>query len=50
MFRTVVDMTSRAMGHSTGALHSLPERVREQTALDYTRTAPGVYNIPKYYG
>jgi len=46
MFRTVVDMTSRAMGHSAGALHSLPEHVRAQTALDYTRTAPGVYNIP----
>ena len=46
MFRTVVDMTSRAMGHSAGALHSLPEHIRAQTALDYTRTAPGVYNIP----
>jgi len=46
MFRTVVDMTSRAMGYSAGALHSLPEHIRAQTALDYTRTAPGVYNIP----
>ena len=46
MFRTIVDITSRAMGHSAGALHSLPEHIREQTALDYTRTAPGVYNIP----
>ena len=46
IFRTVVDVTSRAMGHSAGALHSLPEHVRAQTALDYTRTAPGVYNIP----
>jgi len=46
MFRTVVDVTSRAMGHSAGALHSLPEHIRAQTALDYTRTAPGVYNIP----
>jgi pimeloyl-ACP methyl ester carboxylesterase len=35
-----------AMGHSSGALHSLPERVRAQTALDYTRTAPGVYHVP----
>jgi len=50
MFRTVVDMTSRAMGHSAGALHSLPEHIREQTALDYTRTAPGVYNIPNTLG
>ncbi len=45
MFRTIVDITSRAMGHSAGALHSLPEHIRAQTALDYTRTAPGVYNI-----
>ena len=28
------------------ALHSLPLRIRAQTALDYTRTAPGVYNLP----
>jgi pimeloyl-ACP methyl ester carboxylesterase len=45
MFRFIVDMTSMAMGNGTGALHSLPERVRAQTALDYTRTSPGVYNI-----
>ena len=45
MFRLIVEMTSLAMGHSSGALHSLPERVRAQTALDYTRTSPGVYNV-----
>jgi pimeloyl-ACP methyl ester carboxylesterase len=45
MFRAFVDITSRAMGHSAGALHSLPKHIRAQTALDYTRTAPGVYNI-----
>lgn len=45
MFRVVVDATSVAMGHSAGAIHSLPEPIRAQTALDYTRTAPGVYNI-----
>jgi pimeloyl-ACP methyl ester carboxylesterase len=45
LFRLIVDMTSMAMGHSTGALHSLPERIRAQTALDYTRTSPGVYNV-----
>ena len=50
MFRKVVDVTSRAMGHSAGALHSLPEHIRAQTALDYTRTAPGVYNIPSMLG
>jgi pimeloyl-ACP methyl ester carboxylesterase len=46
MFRAIVDVTSRAMGHGAGALHSLPEHIRAQTAFDYTRTAPGVYNIP----
>lgn len=45
MFRLIVDMTSMAMGHANGARHSLPERIRAQTALDYTRTAPGVYNV-----
>jgi pimeloyl-ACP methyl ester carboxylesterase len=33
------------MGHSVGALHSLPERIRAQTALDYKRTAPGAYHV-----
>lgn len=46
LFRVVVDMTSVAMGHSAGAVHSLPEHIRAQTALDYTRTTAGVYNIP----
>jgi len=46
MFRLVVDFTSVSMGHSAGAMHSLPERVRAQTALDYKRTTPGVYSIP----
>ncbi len=45
MFRFIVDMTSVFMGNGTGALHSLPETVRAQTALDYGRTSPGVYNI-----
>ena len=46
MFRVVIDITSVSMGHSTGALHALPEHIRAQTALDFTRTVPGVYNIP----
>ncbi len=46
MFRAVVDVTSIAMGHSVGGAHSLPERVRAQTAQDYARTAPGVYHAP----
>jgi pimeloyl-ACP methyl ester carboxylesterase len=41
LFRLIVDMTSVAMGHSVGA-----QRIRAQTALDYQRTAPGVYHIP----
>ena len=45
LFRLIVEMTSVAMGHSTGALHSLPERIRAQTALDYARTSPGVYSV-----
>jgi pimeloyl-ACP methyl ester carboxylesterase len=46
LFRAVVDVTSIAMGHGAGSAHSLPERIRAQTALDFTRTAPGVYNVP----
>lgn len=46
LFRLIVDVTSVAMGHSSGALHALPEHIRKQTALDYARTAPGVYHIP----
>jgi pimeloyl-ACP methyl ester carboxylesterase len=46
LFRFLVDISSVAMGHRAGALHSLPEKVRAQTALDYKRTAPGVYHIP----
>ena len=45
MFRLIVNMSSLAMGHSTGALHSLPERIRAQTAHDYARTSPGVYHV-----
>jgi pimeloyl-ACP methyl ester carboxylesterase len=44
--RLFVDVSSVATGHSIGAIHSLPERIRAQTALDYKRTAAGVYNIP----
>ncbi len=45
LVRFFVDVSSVAMGHSIGALHSLPEKIRAQTALDYKRTAPGVYHI-----
>lgn len=46
MFRMIVDATSVVMGNSNGSRHALPERVRLQTAIDYTRTAPGIYYIP----
>lgn len=46
LFRFFVDVSSLAIGHSVGALHDLPEKVRAQTALDYRRTAPGVYHLP----
>lgn len=50
LLRMIIDFASMAMGHRVGALHSLPERVRVQTALDYMRTAPGVYHIPNLIG
>jgi pimeloyl-ACP methyl ester carboxylesterase len=46
MYRAFVDIGSVWMGRNQGALHSLPERIRIQTALDYARTAPGVYRLP----
>lgn len=46
LFQFFVNISSFAMGHSVGALRSLPERIRAQTILDYKRTAPGVYYIP----
>ena len=45
-FRFLVEVSSVAVGHSVGSLRALPERIREQTILDYKRTAPGVYHIP----
>ena len=46
LFRFLVDVSTVTIGHSVGALRSMPQRIREQTILDYKRTAPGVYNIP----
>ena len=45
LVRRVIDVTSVLMGHSTAGLHALPEAVRAQAALDYMRTAPGVYGV-----
>lgn len=46
LFRIVADVTSLQFGHSNDNIHTLPELVRIQTALDYKRAAPGIYNIP----
>jgi len=46
MFRMVVDATSVSMHHGAGGLRDLPEHIRTRTALDYRRTAGGVYTIP----
>ena len=46
MLRAIIDATSLSLGHSQGGAHNLPEHIRAQTALDYKRTAPGVYHLP----
>jgi pimeloyl-ACP methyl ester carboxylesterase len=46
LFRIIIDATSLSMGHSNGGAHNLAENIRAQTALDYKRTAAGVYNLP----
>ena len=46
-FRLLIDVTSLQFGNSNERLHTLPEAVRSQTALDYKRAAPGIYNIPR---
>ncbi len=45
LFRFFVDVTSfnYYIGHRES--HSLPEHIRYQTALDYTRASSGIYNI-----
>jgi pimeloyl-ACP methyl ester carboxylesterase len=45
LLRMIIDISSLSMGHSAGGLHALPDEVRAQTTLDYTRTAPSVYNV-----
>ena len=47
LFRLLIDVTSLQFGNGKDHLHSLPENVRIQTALDYKRAAPGIYNIPR---
>jgi len=47
LFRLVIDVTSLQFGNSNEKFHTLPESVRIQTARDYKRAAPGIYNIPR---
>jgi len=47
LFRLLIDVSSLQFGNSNENLHTLPEAVRIQTALDYKRAAPGIYNIPR---
>ncbi|MBN1452546.1 MAG: alpha/beta hydrolase [Anaerolineales bacterium] len=47
LFRLLIDVSSLHFGNSNEKTHSLPEAVRIQTALDYKRAAPGIYNIPR---
>lgn len=45
LLRIMINTTSVLVGHGPGGMHGLPKEVREQSVLDYTRTAEGVYNI-----
>jgi pimeloyl-ACP methyl ester carboxylesterase len=47
LFRLIIDVSSLQFGGGLENLHTLPENVRIQTALDYKRAAPGIYNIPR---
>jgi pimeloyl-ACP methyl ester carboxylesterase len=47
LFRIAIDLTSLRFGAGEDGIHTLPEPVRIQTALDYKRAAPGIYNIPR---
>lgn len=47
LFRLIIDVSSLQFGGGLENLHNLPEEVRIQTALDYKRAAPGIYNIPR---
>lgn len=46
LFRILVDLTSTHYFGLHQQAHSLPERIRIQTALDFSRASAGIYNIP----
>ena len=45
LFRLFVDLTSFNLYIGQRESHSLPEHIRYQTALDFTRASSGIYNI-----
>ena len=47
LFRLITDVTSLQFGSTHENLHSLPQEVRMQTAMDYKRASAGIYNIPR---
>lgn len=47
LFRILIDLTSLELGLKYRQRHNLSKEVRIQTALDYKRAAPGIYNIPR---
>jgi len=47
LFRIVIDLTSLRLGVKYAQRYTLPEEVRQQTARDYKRAAPGIFNIPR---
>jgi len=44
LYRLFVDLASLMQGNTGLGVHSLPLKVRIQSAVDYRRTAPGAYN------
>jgi pimeloyl-ACP methyl ester carboxylesterase len=46
LFRIFVDLTSTNFYSGHKEPHVLPEHIRDQTALDFTRASSGIYNIP----
>ena len=47
VFRFFVDMSSVNFSIGQRRTHVMPKHIRYQTALDYTRAASGIYNIPR---
>jgi pimeloyl-ACP methyl ester carboxylesterase len=47
LFRFFVDMSNINFSIGQRGTHIMPEHIRYQTALDYTRAASGIYNIPR---